>query len=152
MLSVPVAVSPKKSFIKGTSTRRSRKYSTRLLPLARASRWASSWVRPTSALLLAGLQCLPAPPAQHGGDHDVDHDQDRVSDVVAGRSVLLGVDEGLREPCIGEHVPDGDEQQDDGVLAFELHDASLQTGQSPSPWSPAAGWSATVDHEALAPL
>ena len=66
---------------------------------------------------------------EHGGDDDVDHDEDRVRDVVAGRTVLLRLDQRLGEPGVGEHVPDGDQQQDHGVLAFELHAGSLQTGR-----------------------
>src|SRR4051794_2034225 len=122
MCSVPVAVRPKNSFISGTRSRRTRKYRTGLLPLVRASRCASSWVSPTSGVQAGrfaqrrirrrrGPQRAPPPTTEHDGDHDVDHDEDGVRDVVAGRAVLLRVDERLGEPCVGQDVPGGDEEQ-----------------------------------------
>src|SRR5689334_11324941 len=146
MFSTPLACRPKKIRSAGTRINRAMKYATGLMPFSRASRCASSWVsssigrswqRSGRLGTLCGapsLERLPTPATEDSGDEDVHHDQDRVRDVVAGRAVLGGVDHRLGEPCVGEHVPDGDGDQEDGVLAFELHGGRLRVGWSPTCW------------------
>ena len=90
---------------------------TRCGPLSRPDRRTSASLGP------GGAQRAEPPPTEHCGDDEVDHDQHSVGHEVAGRPVLLGVDQRLGEPGVGEDVPDRDGEQDEGVLAFELHPA-----------------------------
>ena len=105
-------------------------------PAARRGASRGFVARPESRDCLAvagGAERLDSPGAEHGGDHQVDHDQDPVGDEVARRPVLLGLHERLGELGVGDDVPDRDGDQDQGVLAFELHPVTLGgTPRSPS--------------------